>query len=267
MVMVDLIDNQAYIINQMGQLVSKINLEILLNPGETAKFKTGGDFTGYQNIRKFQRPNETTFSWKFQTIPPSTTNSLSASTHTLSANVSRLSKGWHNFTFTFDSFNGLAKYYIDSVEVGLVSFPRYNEIFYDYRTSLILGAKTIKNTILNNLLDLSEGYRFIGSVGDLKMYNIALDHGDVEQLYYSSPFAPKIRSLKWNMPVGYRNYVEEITEWFQFQMPTNKSKYYNINIHNLNVDNNIKNNIELAISKIIGKLSPAYTVLNKINWK
>jgi hypothetical protein len=268
MVMVDLIDNQAYIINQMGQLVSKINLEVLLKQGETAKFKTGGDFTGYQNIRKFQKTSETTFSWKFQTIPPSSTNSLSSSsTHTLSANVSRLPKGWHNFTFTFDGFNGFAKYYIDSVEVGVVSFPRYNEIFYDYRTSLILGAKTIKNTILNNLLDLSEGYRFIGSVGDLKMYNIALDHGDVEQLYYSSPFAPKIRSLKWNMPVGYRNYVEEITEWFQFQMPTNKSKYYNINIHNLNVDNNIKNNIELAISKIIGKLSPAYTVLNKINWK
>ena len=120
---------------------------------------------------------------------------------------------------------------------------------------------------MNNLLNLNEGYRYIGSAGDLRLYNIALSQNDIEELYYSSPFAPQIKPLKWNMKVGYRNYVEEINEWFQFQLPTNKSKYYNINIHNLKINDSLKSNIELAISNVIGKLSPAHTELNKINWK
>jgi hypothetical protein len=130
-----------------------------------------------------------------------------------------------------------------------------------------LGATTIKNNILNNFLNLEDGYRYIGLVGDLKMYNMTLSENDIEQVYYSSNFSPRIKTLKWHMPVGYRNYIEEITEWFQFQLPTNKSKYYNINIHNLKINDTLKQNIELAISNIIGKLSPAYTALNKINWK
>jgi hypothetical protein len=271
MVMLDINDNQVYIINQLGELVLKLNLEVLLSGEEKAQFITGGDFTGYQNIRKYRRGScngkikNNTLCWKFQTLTPSG-SSLS---YSINYDVTNLSKGWHNFTFTFDSKNGVARYYVDSILIpnGTVTFPFDSMLYYKYRTSLILGATTLKNTILNNFLNLSDGYRFVGSVGDLKLYNIVLQQGDVEQLYYSSPFAPKIRDLNWNMPVGYRNYTEEITEWFQFQLPTSKSKYYNINIHNLNVDDNLKNSIQLAIQKIIGKLSPAHTSLNQINWK
>jgi hypothetical protein len=69
------------------------------------------------------------------------------------------------------------------------------------------------------------------------------------------------------MYVGKRNYIEEITNWFQFKLPTNKSKYFNINVHNLNVNDTVKSNIELAIRNVIDKLSPANTSLYKINWK
>jgi hypothetical protein len=184
----------------------------------------------------------------------------------MSYNVSNLSKGWHHFAFTFNYKTG-ATYYIDSIPVNNISFDKNNYISYDLNTFLILGATTVKNTILNNILNVNEGYKYVGSVGDLKMYNITLNQNDIEELYYSSIFAPKIKTLKWNMKVGTRNYIEEINQWFQFQLPTNKSKYYNINVHNLNLDDNIKKNIELAINKIIGKLSPAHTELNKINWK
>jgi hypothetical protein len=271
MVMLDINDNQAYIINQLGELVLKLNLEVLLSGEEKAKFITGGDFTGYQNIRKYKKAScngqikNNTLCWKFQTLTPSG----SSSSHSINFDVTNLSKGWHNFTFTFDSKNGVARYYVDSILLpnGTISFPSNSILYYKYRTSLILGATTLKNTILNSFLNLNDGYRYIGSIGDLKIYNITLQQGDIEQLYYSSQFAPKIRDLNWNMPVGYRNYTEEVTEWFQFQLPTNKSKYYNINIHNLNVDDSLKANIQLAIQNIIGKLSPAHTSLNQINWK
>ena len=181
--------------------------------------------------------------------------------------VSSLPKGWHNFVFVFDSYNGVANYYIDTIKVDSVKFTPYLELYYDYRTSLLLGATTIKNTILNNLIDIDNGYKFVGSVGDLKMYNIVLNDNDVKQLYNSSTFSPEIQTLKWNMPVGKRNYIEEIKNWYKFQLPTNQSKYFNITIHNFGASSNVKNNIELAIRSIISKLSPANTSLYKINWK
>jgi len=267
LIMVDQTDNEAYVIDQNGNPVIKLNLEILLGEGETMNFKTGGDFTGYQNNRKYQKTKNTTISWKFKLLDKTNTSMLTG----IKFNASSLPKGWHNFALSFDSNTGVV-YYIDSIPVGSISFTFKNnkspyKLSYDYRTSLLLGATSIKNTILNNLINLNDGYRLIGSVADLKMYNIALNQADIEQLYYSSKFAPKIKNLKWNMPVGYRNYVEEISEWFQFQLPTNKSKYYNINIHNLDINNELKTNMELALRNIIGKLSPVHTELFKINWK
>jgi hypothetical protein len=263
MVVVDLYDNQAYIISQQGQLVSKLNLEILLESNDIAAFSTGGDFTGYQNVRKFKNLKNTTLSWKFQTYDDSGNHT----SNILTKDVSNLSSGWHNFVFVFDTDKSIAKYFIDTVLVDILQLQPNTHIDYVYRTSYIIGATTIKNTILNNFLNIYDGYRYMGGFGDLKIYNIPLSNGDVEQLYYSSTFAPNINSLYWNMPIGYRNYIEEISEWFQFQLPTNKSKYYNINIHNFDVDDNIKANLELAIKNIIGKLSPAHTVLNQINFK
>ena len=142
--------------------------------------------------------------------------------------------------------------------------PNTYQLYYDYKTSLLLGSVTVKNTILNNFLNLNDGYRFIGSVAELRMYNIYLNQGDIEQLYISSDFSPTIKSLNWNMGVGVRNYIEEISSWFQFQLPASKSKYYNINIHNLDVNTDIKNNIETAIKNIINDISPAHTSLYKI---
>lgn len=266
MVMVDMTANQAYIINQSGQLVLKLNLELLLKENEIAQFRTGGDFTGYQNIRKFQKPKNTTFSWKFL-AGNDENGEQQYYNYSLKYDVSNLSSGWHNFVFVFDNNNNLANYYIDSVKVATESFPPNLKLSYLYRAPFLLGATTVKAYTLNDYLAILDGYRFIGSVGDLKIYNLALKDGDVQQLYYASSLSPKIGSLKWDMPVGYRNYIEEINEWFQFQMPTNKSKYYNINVHNLNVDDDIKADLELAIKNIIGKLSPAHTVLNQINFK
>ena len=259
MVLVDLNDNQAYLIDQNGELSFKINLEVYSDLFGQSNFKTDGDFTGYQNIRKFKLKNKTTLSWKFQTSDDKS--------NILSKDVSQLSNGWHNFTFTFDGISGIARYYIDSILVDTLFLKNNLNVKYLYRTSLLLGETSIKNTTLNVLLNLQEGYRYIGGVADLKIYNIELSPNDVKQLYYSSVFSPRIKPVSWKMKTGVRNYVEEISKYFQFQLPTNKSNYYNINIHNLNISDELKKNIELAINNIVGKLSPAYTNLHKINWK
>jgi hypothetical protein len=70
----------------------------------------------------------------------------------------------------------------------------------------------------------------------------------------------------WNMPIGKRSYVEDIKSWFKMQMPGSKSKYYNINIHNLNVSDEVKSIIEQAIKTNLTKIAPTNASLYKINW-
>lgn len=269
MIMLDMSDNQLYVINQAGQLRLKLNLEILAEGDNKVSFKTFGDFTGYQYNRKFKNIKSSNLSWKYQVALPDLTVEY---TDVLNCDVSDLTSGWHHicFTLSLDQKNNFreSRFYIDSVlkDSKIYTNPVDQIIYYKYRTSLILGATTIKNTLLNNVLNLKDGYKMVGSVSDLKIYNYAISPQDVEQLYYGSDFSPKLKDLKWRMPVGDRNYVEEISEWFKFQMPTNKSKFYNINIHNLNVDENVKDIIQNAISNIIGKITPSHTSLNKINW-
>lgn len=268
-VIVDWNLNQAFILNQEGQLVSKLNLEDLVEGDNGAIFKTDGDFTGYQYFRKYKNTNNTQLSWKYELIDTSflALNKFTQRSETLKYDVSNLSNDWHHFCFVFDKNKAKASYYIDSVLVDSKSIPVADFIFYKNRTSLILGATTIKNTLLNDFLNIPTGYKMIGYVSDLKLYNIALEHNDIKQLYYSSVFSPDIYDLNWEMNVGFRNYVEEISKWFSYQLPTNKSKYFNINIHNLNVNNNVKDIIENSLKNIIVDMSPAHTVLNKINWK
>ena len=98
------------------------------------------------------------------------------------------------------------------------------------------------------------------------MYSKSLSKGEIEQIYYSSDFSIPRDKLKWNVNIGERNYLEEIEHWFQMQLPSNKSKYFNINIHNLSVNDDVKKSIETAIKSNITKISPAYTNLYKINW-
>jgi hypothetical protein len=51
------------------------------------------------------------------------------------------------------------------------------------------------------------------------------------------------------------------------QLPTAKSKYYNLNVHNLDVPDNVKAVIEESIKSNLKRIAPANTSLYKINWK
>jgi hypothetical protein len=266
-VLIDQADNQVYILNQLGQIELKLNLEILENL-QNNDFASGGDFTGYQFNRKYRSQNkfsnQKNLSWKVKLTDDKLID--------LSYDVSNLTNGWHHLCFTISinqtNESQKAVFYIDSIPVNKLNLPvtPTTEVLYKYRTSIILGATPIQNTLINNFLNISDGFKVVGKVSELKMYDYSVSEQDVEELYYSSDLSPQIKQIEWNMPTGNRNYIEQISKWFKFQMPTNKSKFFNLNIHNLNVDENIKPSIQNAIMNSIKKLTPAHLNLNKINW-
>lgn len=263
LIIVDLNDNNIYTLNGNGDVLTKLNIIGLTN-NINANFLSYGDFTGYTYLRKFTTTKKN-FSWKIKIANP---NGENGKLLILPFDVSGLTSGWHNFALSFDSVEGKVVSYLDSIKVFEETFdPNIYQIYYDYRTSLLLGCQSIKNTTINDIISIDEGYKFVGQVAELKVYNKSLSQGEIEQLYFSSKYASDDRPLQWNMSVGERNYIEQIKHWYKMQLPTGKSKYYNLNIHNLNVPNNVRDVIEKSIKNNLKKIAPANTSLYKINWK
>jgi hypothetical protein len=268
-VLVDNSDKLVYLINSEGLLVSKLSLYGLLTVDLSTilgsrDFKALGDFTGYQFLRKFNTSSEKYLGWKFKIA---NANGGNGKLLNLTYDVKNLPPGWHNFVFNFDSTNGYAKYYIDTILVKTEYFEKAKyQLQYDYKSSILVGASTIKNRTLNDIIQVDDAYKLIGDVGHILMYNKSLTYGEISQIYFTSDFSIDKGPLKWNIPIGERNYVEEIKHWFQMQLPTSKSKYFNINIHNLQADDDVKKIIEESIKSNIKKIIPAHTDLYKINW-
>lgn len=261
-VIIDIFEKQCYIMDQKGKLLNKIPLKAFTEV-PNFKFYAEGDFTGYQYLRKFESSGSY-FSWKFKLSQP---NNLDSRLYNLNYKTENLYKGWHQFTFIFDSRNGYAKSLIDGIEVQKVDFDKEKySIYFDYRSNLLLGVASIKNKILNDVLNINDSYKFVGDVADLRIYSKALTNSQIRNLFYINKKTDRMAPLEWNFSVGERNYIEKITHWFKMQLTGSKSKYFNIKIHNLNLNDEQKSLFENTLKNVIEKISPSYTNLNKIDW-
>ena len=261
-VIIDVFENQCYIMSQSGKLLNKIPLASFTE-NLNFKFYAEGDFTGYQYLRKFES-FDNNFSWKFKIAESNGSNSR---LYNLNYSTTNLYKGWHQFTFVFNSIDGYAKSLIDGIEIAKVDFEKEKySMYFKYRSNMLLGAATIKNKILNDVLNLKESYKFIGEISNLSIYSKSLNNNQIRNLYNVYSISDKIKSLNWNVSIGERNYIEKITHWFKMQITGSKSKYFNIKIHNLNLTEYQKSLFETTLKNVIHKISPSYTNLNKIDW-
>lgn len=260
-VIVDNCENEIYLIDSNGNMISKLNLLSLSN--FDSNIFASGDFTGYEYIRKYETVRNGV-SWKLKISKPDGSDPQNIN---LTYDVSKLN-GWHQFSLVFNAEDGYAHYYIDSSLVSSYEFaPQTYIMNYKYRSSLLIGASTVENKILNDLIEINDSYKFVGKVSNLKLYKKALSKGQIECLYIDSDYSESLSSLDWNFPIGERNYIEKIDKWFKMGVGGLKSKRFNINIHNLNVDPVIKELIEESINNSIRSITPIHTKLNNINWK
>lgn len=267
-VVVDTLHYKLYKFQTDGTLILRTDLRAYIQNEETRfeknwMFESSGDYTNFHYIRKFGEHTTKNLSWKFKVSDPLKKNNRLI---TLSHNISSLPPGWHNFVFAFDTINGESDFYIDSIKVATEFFPKNWQLTYDYTSPMLLGATSIKNTSLNDVLSIEDGYKFKGQMANLKIYNKFLNPKEIEQLYFSSPYALSRLDLNWNIIIGDRNYIEKIDHLYKYQMPGSKSNYYNINIHNFDISKDLKEAIETAIYNNIQNISPSNTFLNKINW-
>ena len=263
--------NEILKISEDGSIIGRLDLNGLdVENLYDIEYAGSKGFTGFQFTRKFNSIGKTitsSLAWKLKIGHPSNVEST-LKYITLTHTTSSLPRGWHNFSLVFDSNGGSVNYYIDSILVDSEYFtPKAYEMVYNYRSSLVLGAATIRNTTLNDIVQEDAFNKYVGNVGDIKIYSNPLTQGEIEQLYFASDFALERPELTWNRRVGNRSFVEEIEHWYKGQLPGSKSKYFNINLYNLNIDDESKLIIEDAIRENVKKILPVQNTLYKINWK
>ncbi len=260
LVVVDNTTKEIFVLDNNGLLIyylNAINLPSLANPEDNniPNFVLKGDFTGFNSTR-LNRQQELV--WAIQ--PQDNLQPIY-----LPTNQRTLAPGWHLFTLVTDSDEGMVKSYVDSI---LISASAFNTVVdYQYKSAILLGAASVLSTNLNAIMGIENICKFVGQIADLRVYRKPLSFDVIQQLYWNSPVISIPRpDLVWNMPTGQRNYIEEIQQWFTFNLPGNKSKYFNINIYNFPGNQVVKNEIEESVRYNIEKLIPGYTQLFKINW-
>lgn len=180
--------------------------------------------------------------------------------------ISTLASGYHNFAIRFDSANGVYSIFVDGKEVYQKLFEGGQYSFSDILNIPFIGGNCIyyNNKTLSDYVTKSNYYFTTNlSFKNFYLYNNPLSYYNI--LLHLRQNYP-ISDIKFQLPTGKRNFVENIQQFFKFKVPGVKSNYFDINITNLPVSADLKEILNVTIEDIINKNKPSYTLLNKINY-
>jgi hypothetical protein len=189
-------------------------------------------------------------------------------TCTLSYPLSNISPGYHNFTVTFDTINGLFNLFIDGKNVDTYSFENIKYSFGTvFDNVMYIGTEPSygNNKLNDNLNDIN--YYNYGNfkLKNYSMYNIPLYLYDIANIIRSKY---KIADLLFELPTGKRSYTENIDKFFKNKLPGRKSNLLNISIQDTGINEKLlQEDITEEVFASIKKVLPANTKLNKVVWE
>jgi hypothetical protein len=180
--------------------------------------------------------------------------------------LSSLAQGYHNFAARFDSDSGSFHFIVDGkIAIEETFTPKkykFSNLF--YRPFFIGTAIHTNNIPLFQYLN-DNSFNCIGvKLKNFYLYDEALNYFDI--LFHNKIYQ-KIEDIVFDMPCGKRNYLEEIERYFKFRTPGNKSSVINIVLKNSGINNQqLKDEIEKRISRLLAKAAPAYTKVSQFKW-
>jgi len=180
--------------------------------------------------------------------------------------LSSLAQGYHNFAIRFNSDSGTFILIVDGKIVLEERFVpkkyKFSNLFY---RPFLIGSATYANNIplFAYLNDASFNCRGI-KLKNFYLYNKALNYFDI--LFHNKIYQ-NVEDIVFDLPSSKRNYLEEIERYFKFRTPGSKSPIINIVLKNSGINNQqLKNEIEKRIYKLLQKAAPAYTKVNQFKW-
>lgn len=225
--------------------------------------------TGHSYIRRHARDDQQQLKAKLKLSRQynASTSTESYDTYTLAYNISSFNPGWAHFAITLDAEKGSYNMFINTVNVASVTIPQgaYSKSEPINRPLTVGTTPYYTKEFLSD--HLNQANRYLCSnliIKNIYLYDKALDYFDVKQHYDVNQ---KVSSIKWNIPMGERNYLDTIERTFSFRVPGRKSELYNINIYNTQLtDFDIRQDLETFIVQNIEQSAPAYTKLHGIKW-
>lgn len=225
--------------------------------------------TGYDYLRRNKLNAQPRIEAKLSltNLYNSTTTTASYSSYTLTHTTTGLTKGWHNINVTFDSENGVYELKINTISVDKVTIPvikfSHNNIF---EQPLTIGSSPYyTRLVLFDFIKQTTGYLGSGiKVKNLKLYNKVLNSFDVNAHYMVESNSTPV---KWDIPVGQRNYIDTVERVFKARIPGRKSEKYTLNIKNSELtDENVKRELEKHVLSQLEEINPVNVTVKNILW-
>ena len=225
--------------------------------------------TGHSYIRRHARDDQQQIKAKLKLSRQynASTTTESYDTYTLTYNVSSFKPGWAHFAIAFNAEKGLYEMYINTTKVASQSIPQgaYSKSDPLNRPLTVGAAPFYTKSFLAEHLNQSTRYLCKNlKIKNIYLYSTALDYFDIKQHYdVNQP----VSTIKWNIPMGQRNYLDTIERTFSFKVPGRRSELYDVNVYNTQLtDYNLKKDIETFIIENVESNVPAYTKLHSIMW-
>lgn len=179
--------------------------------------------------------------------------------------LNNLDRGYHTFTYKFDSLKGSINLYVNGILQGTDKVPPAKYTIQNiFKDDLYIGTTGFYNGIdLATYLN-QPGYYYIRNIKikNFFIYNRSVTDNEVTAL---NIFGEPINDLILSIPAGQRNNIEEIERYFKFSPVSSSSKKINIYVKNTGIqDPDMKNNIKNLILKDASSILPLGVTVNDI---
>lgn len=189
----------------------------------------------------------------------------------LHSDVSRLSRGTHNFTVSFNSTTGNLSLLIDgNLRHTVTSRDIYTGAGYKYSKTIhnpiIFGTEPFfDNVLMSEYLNLSD-YSFISDckLDNLRVYNSAINYHKIKALTREDK---DIQPITLSIPTGKRSYIDEVKRTYKHRTPGRMSTHFNIDVVSESISGeDVMNEINQTLYQDISAMLPVNSKINNINW-
>lgn len=242
-----------------------INLPVGINLNN--QFNVTNHITNNKICKPISDTNHLTFKFRYQSYFDSD-KTLMKNIHT---DVSDLSPGYHHFAYSFNSINSNISLFIDGILQEIVASDDVaSGAAYKYSSSIhdpiMVGAEPFFNNVtLSEHLGL-QNYNFANgfSLNNYRVFNKYLNFQKIKML---SREGRDVQPVRLTIPIGRRNFIDNITTFYKNRPPGNKSNKFDISVVNqtltsTELQNYMTNNIKQQLNPSL----PINTQLDKIQW-
>jgi hypothetical protein len=161
-------------------------------------------------------------------------------------------KNYINLDFNLNG--GKIKLYNNGIVFGEVNFnPNIIPIEKILYPDMFINTQNIRNAPIDDLVDTNYNSSG-GTLKNLKIHNTSFDESLVNYLELQTK---EVDPLYFRVPCGTRNNKEEIDTLFTYKIPGNISNYIKVNIQDLNINNDIKNQLINYLQSSVEVVTPS----------